>query len=108
MRTLQEITGAVRRDAPVTREGLSYTICAYDVLLTVMELDKDPVKLAEFFKAAESDQREYIGPANDPLNEEAREWYKTFIGVGEGELPWSALREFHELENQTKGEDKKF
>lgn len=83
MRTLQEITGAVRSDSPVTREELAYAICAYDVLLNKLKVEENPAQLAEFFIAAEADPREYIGPANDPLNEEVREWYKTFMGVGD-------------------------
>ena len=85
MRTLQEITDACRRCEPVTGEELMYAVCAYDVLLAQLELERDPKQLQKFMVAAEADPRVYIGPANDPLNAEARDWHKAFINVGQEE-----------------------
>jgi len=81
MRTLSDITDAARRGEPVTEEELRLAVCAYDVFIAQLELEKDPKQLAKFFVAAESDPREYIGPANDPDNPEAVAWHKAFINT---------------------------
>lgn len=83
MRTLQQITDAARRNEPVSELELRFAVCAYDVLLAQLELEKDPKQLQKFFVAAEADPRAYIGPANNPLNAEARDWHKAFINVGD-------------------------
>lgn len=81
MRTLSDITDAARRGEPVTEEELRLAVCAYDVFIAQLELEKDPKQLAKFFVAAESDPREYIGPANDPDNPEVVAWHKAFINT---------------------------
>jgi hypothetical protein len=81
MRTLDEITTAVRRAEPVTTEELALAVCAYDVLLAKLEVDKNPVQLQEYFVAGDNDPAEYIGPENDPRNAESVNWHKTIIGV---------------------------
>jgi len=83
MRTLQQITDATRRNEEATEEELRFAVCAYDVLLAQLELEQDPKQLQKFFIAAEADPRAYIGPTNNPLNAEARDWHKAFINVGE-------------------------
>lgn len=82
MRKLQEITDAARRGEPATEDELRYAVCAYDVFVAQLELDKDPKQLQKFFVACESDPREYIGEANDPARKEVREWHRAFINVG--------------------------
>lgn len=82
MRTLDEITTAVRRNEPVTDEELRYSVCAYDVLLALLELDKDPVRLKQYMTAGDMCPREYIGPANDPSEPSVQEWHKAFTAVG--------------------------
>jgi len=79
MRTLSDITDAARRGEPVTEEELRLAVCAYDVFIAQLELEKDPKQLAKFFVAAESGPREYTGPANDP---EVVTWHKAFINTG--------------------------
>lgn len=81
MRTLTEITDAARRGKAVSHGELLYAVVAYDVLLSRFQVEKYPVLLAEFFKAAELDPKTYIGPANDPAEQEAREWHETFINL---------------------------
>lgn len=79
MRTLQQITDAARRGEPATEEELRLAVCAYDVFIAQLELEKDPKQLQKFFVAAEAVPREYIGPANDPDNQDAVDWHKAFI-----------------------------
>lgn len=71
MRTLDDITTAVRRAEPVTTEELTLAICAYD----------DAVQLQEYFVAGDPDPLAYIDPANDPRNAESVHWHKTMIGA---------------------------
>jgi len=78
-RTLQQITDAARRGEPATEEELRLAVCAYDVFIAQLELEKDPKQLQKFFVAAEADPREYIGPANDPDNPDAVDWHNAFI-----------------------------
>lgn len=82
MRTLSEITAAVRQGDPTTAEELRYAVVAYDVLVAQLELPNDPAKLYHYFQAADNDPREYIGEANDPAFAGAREWYRAMHGVG--------------------------
>lgn len=81
MRTLDEITAAVRRAEPVTTEELTLAVCAYDVLMAVLKVENNPVQLQEYFVAGDTDPLTYIGPANDPGNPESVHWHKTMIGV---------------------------
>lgn len=81
MRTLQQITDAVRRNEEVTDDELRYTICAYDVLLNQLELDRDVPQLTKFMYAAEADPKEYIGPKNDPYDPEVVVWHRSFINT---------------------------
>lgn len=61
MRTLDDITTAVRRAEPVTTEELTLAICAY----------YDAVQLQEYFDAVDP----------DPRNAESVHWHKTIIGA---------------------------
>lgn len=79
MRTLDEITTAVRRQDVITHEELIYAVCAYDVLMSKLEVEKNPVLLQEYFIAADSSPKKYIGWANDPINPEARAWHTAMI-----------------------------
>ena len=81
MRTLDEITAAVRRGEDVATEELKCCIAAYDVLLYDFKVENHPILLAKFFAAAEMDVQKYIGWANDPTNPECNAWHKAFIGV---------------------------
>ncbi len=83
MRTLDDITTAVRRAGPATIEELTLAVCAYDVLLSKLELDLDPVRLQEYFVAGSVSPEEYIGWCNDPRNPEFIAWHKAFIGVAD-------------------------
>ncbi len=85
MRTLDEITTAVRRAEPVTTEELTLAICAYDVLLSKLKVEDNPTQLQEYFVAGDNDPAAYIGPANDPRNAESVHWHKTMIGAVK---PW--------------------
>lgn len=82
MRTLTQITDAERRGESVSHDELLYAVAAYDVLLAQFEIEKHPMQLAEFFKAAECDPQEYVGPANDQAEQRARDWHNAFINVG--------------------------
>lgn len=84
MRTLQEITDAARRGESATEDELRFAVCAYDVFVAQLELDRDPKQLAKFFIAAESDPREYLGEANAPTRADVQAWHRAFINVGEG------------------------
>lgn len=81
MRTLQEITDAVRRNEHATSDELRYAIAAYDVFLAKIEIEKYVPLLTEFFIAAESSPRKYIGPENDPKNKKVAEWHRAVINV---------------------------
>lgn len=83
MRTLDEITTAVRRAEPVTTEELTLAICAYDVLMSKLKVENNPVQLQEYFLAGDSDPEAYIGLVNDPRNAESVHWHKTMIGLGD-------------------------
>lgn len=83
MRTLSEITAAVRQAEPVTEEELRYAVVAYDVMVAQMELPNDPARLYHYFQAADNDPRAYIGQANDPAFAGAREWYRAMHGAGQ-------------------------
>lgn len=82
MRKLHEITDAVRRNEPATEEELRLAICAYDVLMVQLELDKDPKQLEKFFTAAELNPEDYLGPENDPRDPKVAAWHKAFINIG--------------------------
>ncbi len=82
MRTLTQITDAARRGEDVSHGELLYAVVAYDVLLAQFDLSKHPVLMAEFFKAAEQDPREYVGEANDPAEQSVRDWHNAMINVG--------------------------
>jgi hypothetical protein len=79
MRTLDEMTRAVRRDEIVTDWELRYAVVAYDVMLAGMELEKDPVRLQKYMVAGDSCPKEFAGPANDPQNPESVAWHRAFI-----------------------------
>ena len=81
MRTLQEITDAVRRNETVTDNELRYTICAYDVLIAQMDISKNYEQLKLFMVADEMDPKEYIGPVNDYMDPNVVKWHKTTINI---------------------------
>jgi len=81
MRTLDQITTAVRRAEPVTVEELTLAVCAYDVLISKLKVENNPVQLQEYFIAGDNTPLDYIGPANDPRNAASVHWHKAFIGV---------------------------
>lgn len=83
MQTLTEITHAVRRNQQVNPTELRYAVAAYDVLIAKLNVSQDQEQVKEFFKAAESDPREYIGWSNDPENPEARDWHQRTIAAGD-------------------------
>lgn len=83
MRTLSEITSAVRMNEPVSHEELRYAICAYDVVFAHLHVENDPEQLAEYFQAGSMDPKEYIGWANDFENDEFKQWYKTMNSIEE-------------------------
>ena len=82
MRTLSQITAAVRQGDPATGDELRYAVVAYDVMVAQMELPNDPARLFHYFQAADNDPREYIGQANDPAFPGARQWYAAMHGAG--------------------------
>jgi len=49
MRTLDEITTAVRRAEPVTTEELTLAICAYDVLMSKLKVENNPRTITRIF-----------------------------------------------------------
>ncbi len=81
MRTLTEITNATRRGENVTFEELRYAVCAYDVMFASSYPSQHRPLLEEFFKAAESDPREYIGWDNDPENPDVVDWHQSQINM---------------------------
>lgn len=80
MRTLDEITTAVRRNQWVNKTELLFAVVAYDVLMSKLKVENNPVQLQEYFVAADSDPWKYIGHDNDPRNPESVHWHKTMIG----------------------------
>ena len=84
MRTLDEITAALRRNEPVTFEELRYTVAAYDVLLARFGVHNYPVLMEKYFIAAEMDPWRYVGAENDPENSDVVAWHKAFKVVEEG------------------------
>lgn len=79
--TLDEIVAAVRTNELVTGRDMRYAIVAFDVLMSQLQVDRNVEQLQEYFKAAETPPREYIGEMNDPANPEAVEWFKAMRGV---------------------------
>ena len=79
MRTLKQITDAVRRNEGAIYAELFYAVVAYDVLLAQMNIAADQQQVAEFFKAAELPPHEYVGWDNSPDNPESVEWHRTHI-----------------------------
>lgn len=75
MRTLSQITTAVRTREPFSIAELEYAIVAYDVLMAQLGVVNDLKQLQKYFEAAETDVRAYVGPDNDPESAAAREWY---------------------------------
>lgn len=83
MRTLNEITAAIRSGGTYTEDEARYAVVAYDVMVAQLQVPENPVQLQHYFLAAESSPIEYIGWANDPDNPEAVAWYKAMNHVGE-------------------------
>jgi len=79
MRTLDQITTAVRRSESATILELTYAICAYDVLMSKLKVEEIPTQLQEYFIASDSDPKKYIEWVNDPVNADAVAWHKAFI-----------------------------
>ncbi len=81
MRTLTEITNAVRRNEEVTIDELRLAVCAYDVMVAKFNVPQDRQQMEEFFRAAESDPAEYIGWNNNPDNPESVDWHRSHINL---------------------------
>ena len=81
MRSLTEITYAVRRNEPATLDEMRYAIVANDVLLAQLHIAWNEHQLADFFAAAESCPKAYVGWDNDPENPEAVEWHRQNINI---------------------------
>lgn len=81
MRTLTEITNAVRRNEEVTTDELRLAVAAYDVMVAKFNIQQDRQQVEEFFRAAESDPAEYIGWVNNPDNPESVEWHRSQINL---------------------------
>lgn len=79
MRTLAQIVTLTRLGQYPTYEELRLALVASDVLLGQLKIDRDPVQLAEYFRAAEAPLDEYLGSANHPDDADACNWYRTFI-----------------------------
>ena len=79
MRTLKEISSAVRRHEYASTDELRYALVAYDVLIYQLDIAQDEQQLAEFFKAFETCPKEYVGWENDPENPEAVKWHTEHI-----------------------------
>ncbi len=82
MRTLNEITRAVRTNRPVNAQELRRAVVAYDVLLALLNVEQNPLQLAEYFKAGSSCPVHYAGPANNPDDPDVRAWYDAMHEVG--------------------------
>lgn len=81
MRTLQQITDAARRNEGVSFDELQYAVCAYDVLFASCEPTQHRPLMREFFRAAESTPRAYIGWQNDPQNPDAVAWHRSQVNI---------------------------
>lgn len=81
MRTLNEITAAIRSCKEYTEKEARYAVIAYDVLLAQLSVDLDPVRLETYFRAAEAPPIDYIEWVNDPENPEAVHWYEAMSDV---------------------------
>lgn len=81
MRTLDEITTAVRRNETVTTDEMRLAIVAYDVLMAKFNIEKYPTLMHEYFIAGDAVPEEYVGDANHPDNHDAVEWHKRNIGI---------------------------
>ena len=84
MRTLDEITTAVRRNEPVTTDEMRLAIVAYDVLLAKFNIENYPTLMHEYFLAGDAPPDGYVGEANHPDNANAVEWHKMNIKVVDG------------------------
>lgn len=82
MRSLSEVTAAVRQGEEVTEDELRCAVVAYDVLIAQLDLPASAVQLMRYFQAADADLRDYIGEANDPDEPTAREWYAAMHRAG--------------------------
>lgn len=81
MRTLDEITTAVRRNEPVTTDEMRLAIVAYDVLMAKFNIEKYPALMHEYFIAGDAVPEVYVGAANHPDNADAVAWHKGNIMV---------------------------
>lgn len=79
MRTLDQITAAVRRGEPVTELELRLAVASYDVLMARLEVEKSPTQLQEYFIAGDSTPENYLGVINDPRNPESVGWHRSMI-----------------------------
>lgn len=81
MRSLSQITSALRSGGSVDVEELRAAVVAYDVLLSQLDLPSDVKRLGVYFQAAEADPEVYVGEANALSSEAAQEWYKAMLSV---------------------------
>ena len=82
MRSLSQITSALRSGEPVEVEELRAAVVAYDVLLSQLDLPSDARRLGYYFQAAECDPEIYAGETNALSSEAAQAWYKAMLSVG--------------------------
>jgi hypothetical protein len=75
MRTLNQITGAVRRGEEVTDRELRMAVCAYDKMCAQFNLAEQPDQLAQYFEAAEANPEQYVGLDHSPDNPTFVKWY---------------------------------
>ncbi len=82
MRTLSEITAAIRSGTEFTEGEARYAVVAYDVMVAHMQPENNPTQLAIYFQASDRSPVEFIGWSNDPENPDAVTWYRAMNGVG--------------------------
>lgn len=82
-KTLEQITSAARRGEELTVDELRFAVCAYDVLLAQLQLDRDPEQLHAYFGASTTPPELYLGENNHPDNPDFREWYATVNGLAD-------------------------
>ena len=81
MITFDKIVDKARTRNNPSYEELLYAVCAFDVFMARLKVEKDPVKLQEYFKLSESCPKEYVGEDNDPGNPKFQEWYRAMRGI---------------------------
>lgn len=81
MKTLDEIVADARLNKILDLSEARLAIVAFDVLISQLHLEQQPVQLQEWMAAAITPPDKYVGEANSPYNPEAVEWYRAMHGV---------------------------